>query len=126
MIKSLLGAAVAVSVISPAFAERPLSADEVESRLSGKQFSLSCVNGISGRGSYAGGIVKASYRMPAAREDAEPVQDQGSVRARGGDLCIAWRHLTGGGEGCYRVTEKAPGRYRISDGSGRWCDFAVR
>lgn len=126
MQKTLVWAALAVCFASPAWAERLVTGEEAQNILAGKSFSLSCVNGVSGRGSFNGGIVKASYRMPSAAEGADPVNDLGKVRSRGADLCIAWRHLTNGDEGCYRVSEKAPGRYRISVPSGHlWCDFAV-
>lgn len=120
-------AAVAAISATSAMADRPVSGSEVHSQLAGKSFSLSCVNGVNGRGSYQGGVVKASYRLPTAHEDAAPVADQGSVRVRGADLCIAWYKLTGGREGCYKVSEKSPGRYRIAVADGSlWCDFAVR
>lgn len=126
MMKTLAWAVVAAAIATPALAERPLTAEEVQSRLSGKNFSLSCVNGVNGRGTYQGGIVKASYSVPSAAEGSAPVQDLGRVRARGTDLCIAWQRLTGGSEGCYRVSERAPGRYRIAVPEGHlWCDFAV-
>lgn len=126
MHRIFVGAVLAACIASPALADRLVTGEEAQSIFAGKSFSLSCVNGVSGRGSFNGSIVKASYRMPSAAEGADPVHDLGKVRSRGADLCIAWRHLTNGDEGCYRVSEKAPGRYRIAVPSGHlWRDFAV-
>jgi hypothetical protein len=48
------------------------------------------------------------------------------VRVDGEHLCIRWGKLNGGAEGCYRMTERRPGTYRIAEGSMRWCDITVR
>jgi len=126
MTRKLALAVLAACIVSPALADRLVTGEEAQSIFAGKSFSLSCVNGVNGRGSFNGSVVRASYRMPSAAEGSDPVQDLGKVRSRGSDLCIAWRHLTNGDEGCYRVSERSPGRYRIAVPSGHlWCDFAV-
>jgi hypothetical protein len=48
------------------------------------------------------------------------------VRANGDNVCIRWSKLNGGDEGCYRMTERKPGQYRIAAGQIRWCDLSPR
>jgi hypothetical protein len=58
--------------------------------------------------------------------EAVLISDQGRVRADGDNVCIRWKNLNGGDEGCYRMSERRPGVYRIAEGQARWCDLSIR
>jgi len=121
-----LAAATVVSV--PALAERILSGAEAHQMLSGQRFAFHCVDGTRGEASYArSGVATANYRLSSAGEDAKELQDQGRVRAAGENVCIRWNNLNAGEEGCFRMTERKPGQYRIaSEDRIRWCDLSAR
>ncbi len=107
-----------------AFADRAISGAEAHQMLAGQTFEFVCVDGTRGHATYAhSGVATASYRLPTAGADAAVQKDQGRVRANGESLCIRWNKLGGGTEGCYRMTERRPGVYRIADGQIRWCDL---
>jgi len=117
----------AAAVAGPALAERLLSGEEAHQLLAGQKFTFACVDGTRGEASYTrSGAATAAYRLATAGDDAELQRDQGRVRAEGGNVCIRWNNLNGGGEGCYRMVERRPGQYRISEGSTRWCDLTIR
>lgn len=100
---------------------------EMQRALAGKRFNLACADGTKGSGSYsASGIAKASYTRPSNRDDAGSDTDQASVRAQGHEICLNWKKLNGGGEGCYGVTEKSEGAYRLASASGGWCDITLK
>jgi hypothetical protein len=93
----------------------------------GQTFDFNCVDGTRGEATYGkSGVATASYRLPSASDEAAVQKDQGRVRANGDDVCIRWSTLNGGEEGCYRMTERRPGQYRIADGKIRWCDLSSR
>lgn len=120
------GLAIALG-ISPALADRVMSGSEAHQLLSGQTFDFNCVDGTRGEATYSrSGVATASYRLPSAGDDAAMQRDQGRVRANGESLCIRWNSLNGGEEGCYRMTERRPGIYRIADGQVRWCDLNAR
>lgn len=94
--------------------------------LAGQKFSFACVDGTRGEASYTrAGTATAAYRLPTAGDDAAVQRDHGRVRAEGGNVCIRWNNLNGGTEGCYRMTERRPGQYRIAAGQTRWCDLRI-
>ncbi len=126
--RALAAGAIAVAVwTSPAFADRVLNGAEAHRMLSGQTFEFNCVDGTRGEASYAkSGVATASYRLPTAGSDAALQRDQGRVRANGENLCIRWGTLNGGQEGCYRMTERRPGVYRIAEGQLRWCELSAR
>jgi len=101
--------------------ERALDGVEAQRALEGHRFSLSCVDGTSGSARLAGTVVSASY-LRSGSDGA--VRDIGHVRARGENLCIRWNEMNHGAEGCYHVSQRSPGLYRITSGMG-WCDLAV-
>ena len=70
------------------------------------------------------GVAVANYRLPSAGADAAIQTDRGRVRAQGENVCIRWGTLNGGEEGCYRMTERRPGQYRIAEGALRWCELS--
>lgn len=127
-IRILAAAVVAVTVtVAPALADRVLTGTEAHQTLAGQSFEFSCVDGTRGEASYAkSGIATANYRLPTAGDDAAIQKDQGRVRLNGENLCIRWNNLNGGAEGCYRMTERRPGQYRIAEGQARWCDLSAR
>jgi len=112
---------------TPSLADRILSGPEAHQTLAGQTFDFNCVDGTRGQATYAkSGVATASYRLPGTGEDAAIQKDQGRVRANGENLCIRWTSLNGGEEGCYRMTERRPGQYRIAEGQARWCDLTAR
>ena len=119
--------AVAAVIVAPAFAETILSGADAHQRLAGQTFDFNCVDGTRGQASYGkSGVATANYRLPTAGDDAAIQKDHGRVRAEGGNVCIRWNNLNGGNEGCYRMTERRPGVYRIAEGQMRWCELSQR
>jgi hypothetical protein len=111
----------------PALADNVISGAEAHRMLAGQTFDFNCVDGTRGQATYAtSGVATASYRLPSASDNAALLKDQGRVRADGDSLCIRWTTLNGGSEGCFRMTERKPGVYRIADGHIRWCDLSTR
>jgi hypothetical protein len=96
--------------------------------LAGQSFDFHCVDGTRGEASYGhSGIATATYRLASASDDASLLKDQGRVRTAGDNVCIRWNNLNGGQEGCFRMSERQPGRYRIAaDDRIRWCELKVR
>jgi hypothetical protein len=126
-IRVIAAAAIATAATAPALADRLMTGDEAHQLLAGQKFTFACVDGTRGEASYTrAGAATAAYRLPTAGDDAALLQDQGRVRANGENVCIRWNNLNGGSEGCYRVTERRPGQYRIAEGSTRWCDLSIR
>ena len=110
----------------PASAERPISGAEAQRLLSGKQFLIQCVDGTQGYGVFnQHGIVNVAYRRMSTRSDAPDMRDRATVRARGHEICLAWKEFDGGGDGCYPVAEKDTGHFRIGSGI-RWCEIKAR
>ncbi len=126
--RALVAGAITVAVwTSPALADRVLSGAEAHRMLAGQTFDFNCVDGTRGEASYAkSGVATANYRLPTAGSDAAIQRDHGRVRANGDNLCIRWGTLNGGEEGCYRMTERRPGQYRIAEGQLRWCELNAR
>ncbi|MCC6948162.1 MAG: hypothetical protein IT539_10395 [Bradyrhizobiaceae bacterium] len=127
-IRIFAAAAVAASAVAaPALADRILSGEEAHQLLAGQKFTFACVDGTRGEASYTrSGAATAAYRLATAGDDAAVQQDQGRVHAEGGNVCIRWNNLNGGSEGCYRMTERRAGQYRIAEGATRWCDLTIR
>lgn len=110
----------------PASAERPINGAEAQRLLSGKQFLIQCVDGTQGYGVFnQHGIVNVAYRRMSTRSDAPDMRDRATVRARGHEICLAWKEFDGGGDGCYPVAEKDTGHFRIGSGL-RWCEIKAR
>lgn len=126
--RALAAGAIAVAIwTAPALADRVLNGTEAHQMLAGQTFDFNCVDGTRGEASYAkSGVATASYRLPTAGADAAVQRDQGRVRANGENLCIRWGTLNGGEEGCYKMTERRPGVYRIAEGQLRWCELSAR
>jgi hypothetical protein len=117
----------AVLFSAPAFADNVLTGAEAHQRLSGQTFDFNCVDGTRGEATYGkSGVATASYRLPSASDEAAVQKDHGRVRANGENVCIGGTTLNGGEEGCYRMTERKPGQFRIADGAIRWCDLSSR
>lgn len=128
-IKTTAAALLSVAtLITPALAEKVLSGQEAQNRLQGRRFDFVCMDGTQGRASYErSGFATASYRLANAGESAVAQTDRGQVRADGDAVCIRWQTLNMGREGCFVMTERAPGTYRISTQvTGRWCDLSER
>ena len=110
----------------PASAERPISGAEAQRLLTGKQFLIQCVDGTQGHGVFnQHGIVNVAYRRFNTHRDAPDMRDRATVRARGHEICLAWKEFDGGGDGCYPVAEKDHGHFRIG-GVMRWCEIKAR
>ena len=126
--RALAAGTIAVAIwTAPALADRLLTGTEAHQMLAGQTFDFNCVDGTRGQASYAkSGVATASYRLPTAGNDAAIQRDQGRVRANGENLCIRWGTLNGGEEGCYKMTERRPGVYRIAEGQLRWCELSAR
>lgn len=126
--RALAAAAIALAMgATPSLADRVLSGAEAQQKLVGQTFEFNCVDGTRGEASYArSGVATASYRLAGAGDDAALQSDKGRVRANGDSVCIRWSRLNGGEEGCYRMTERRPGQYRIAEGQMRWCDLTSR
>jgi hypothetical protein len=118
----------ATTVTAPVLADQLLTGSEAQNLLAGRRFEFNCIDGTSGWASYErSGLAKAIYRMPNMRETAMEVADTGRVRSAGDNVCIRWQQLNSGEEGCYRMTQYSPGRYRIATSDqGRWCDLQER
>ena len=117
---------LALAIVAPAaaLADKVMTGAEVQRALSGKRFSLACADGTKGSGSYNGGTAQAAYTRPSSRDDAGA--DSAAVRAQGHEICLNWKKLNGGGEGCYGVVEKAQGSYRLASANGGWCDITLK
>ena len=117
-----------VAFSAPVLAERVLTPSEAQTLLAGRRFDFNCIDGTTGMASYEhGGVARAIYRSSTARETAMEETDEGRVRITGEDVCIHWQRLNSGREGCYRMTERSPGSYRIATtDQGRWCDLISR
>lgn len=128
VIRTIAAASLAVSLgSSAALADRVLSGPEAQQMLSGQTFDFSCVDGTRGQATYGkSGVATASYRLPGTGDDAAIQKDQGRVRTNGENICIRWSTLNGGEEGCYKMSERRPGQYRIAEGQARWCDLTSR
>jgi hypothetical protein len=126
--RTIAAATLAAAVFAaPALADNFLSGAEAHQRLAGQTFDFNCVDGTRGQATYGkSGVATANYRLASASDDAAVQQDQGRVRANGDNVCIRWSKLNGGDEGCYRMTERKPGQYRIASGQIRWCDLSTR
>ena len=130
-ISSRTAAAVLVaacSFVAPASADRVLSGPEAQKLLAGQSFDFFCVDGTRGEASYAqSGVATASYRLPSAPDDAAMLKDRGRVRSEGANVCIHWNNLNAGEEGCFRMSEREPGKYRIATADRiRWCELSTR
>lgn len=128
-IQFLAAATIAATsaMAAPALAERVLTGTEAHQMLAGQKFSFSCVDGTRGEASYThAGVATASYRLPTAGDDATELKDQGRVRTTSEAICIRWNLLNSGTEGCYKMTERKPGQYRIAEGQIRWCDLTLQ
>ena len=129
LIRTFAATVLAAAAFSaPVLAERALTGSEAQALLAGRRFEFNCIDGTRGCASYErSGLAKALYRMPSMRETASEVADEGRVRSAGNDVCIRWQQLNSGQEGCYRMTENAPGSYRITTSDqARWCDLQER
>jgi hypothetical protein len=118
----------ATAVVVPALADGEMSGEQAQKLLAGQRFDFHCVDGTRGEASYAhSGIATASYRLSSSTDEAALLKDQGRVRMAGNMVCIRWNNLNSGEEGCFRMTERQPGRYRIAtEDKIRWCDLSVR
>ena len=115
-----------VVACSPASAERPISGAEAQRLLAGKQFLIQCADGTQGYGVFTThGVVNVAYRRFNTRNDAPDLRDRATVHARGQEICLAWKEFDGGGDGCYPVSEKHAGHYRIGSAI-RWCEIKAR
>ena len=87
---------------------------------------IQCVDGTQGYGAFnAHGVVTVAYRRSHFRSDAPDMRDRATVRARGNEICLAWKEFDGGGDGCYPVAQKDAGHYRIGSAI-RWCEIKAR
>jgi hypothetical protein len=125
----LAGVALASGTLifsSAAIAQRPISGAEAQRLLSGKQFMIQCVDGTQGHGVFnTHGVVNVAYRRHNAHRDSPDQRDRATVRARGNEICLAWKEFDGGGDGCYPVSEKDYGHFRIGS-TLRWCEIKAR
>lgn len=114
------------ALATPALAERPISGAEAARLLSGKQFLIQCVDGTQGYGAFNDkGVVNVAYRRFHADRSSPDQRDRATVRARGHEICLAWKEFDGGGDGCYPVAEQGSGHYRIGSAM-RWCEIKAR
>ena len=127
-LRTIAAASIATALFAaPALAENILTGTEAHQRLAGQTFDFNCVDGTRGEATYGkSGDATARYRLATASDNAALQKDQGHVRANGENVCIRWTTLNGGEEGCYRMTERKPGQYRIAEGRIRWCDLSSR
>ena len=126
VLASIALAVAALGSTLPALAERPISGAEAQRFLAGKQFLIQCVDGTQGYGVFnTHGFVSVAYRRFNARNGAPDQRDHATVRARGNEICLAWKEFDGGGDGCYPVAEQGNGHYRIGSGM-RWCEIKAR
>jgi hypothetical protein len=125
-LRVVLAGLLLAAVSSPALAERPISGAEAARLLAGKQFMIQCVDGTQGYGVFTNqGVVNVAYRRFNASRDTPDQRDRATVRARGHEICLAWKEFDGGGDGCYPVAEQGRGHYRIGSGM-RWCEIKAR
>lgn len=117
--------ALTFGATSPAFAGRQVHGGDVARLLSGRAFRIECVDGTVGRGQVTvAGVANVSYRRPSMSGPEET--DHAVMRVKGVEICLAWKQFGGGGDGCYPVSEEAPGsRYRLSTGP-LWCDISPK
>jgi len=126
--KNLVAAALALGMSltasSDLFAGRQVHGGDVARMLTGRNFQIECVDGTVGRGQVStAGVANVSYR----RSNSGPAEtDHAAIRVKGVEICLAWKQFGGGGDGCYPVSEEAPGaRYRLSTGP-LWCDISPK
>ena len=119
-------AAAAIVLSSPASADRRITGAEAQRALAGKAFQLHCIDGTLGRGFFnPRGVVTVSYKRPAAREDAAEMIDRAVVKARGDQICLAWKEFDGGGHNCYPVVMRSATQFRLG-ADNRWCDISAK
>jgi hypothetical protein len=126
-LERLVGAGFILAVLlvaaSPASAGRQVHGGDVARFLAGKAFRIDCIDGTTGRGQISEhGVANVSYRRPS---DQREERDNAVLRVKGVEICLAWKQLGGGGDGCYPVSEEAAGRFRLSTGP-LWCDISPR
>jgi hypothetical protein len=116
-------AAITIGATSVADAGRQVHGGDVARLLMGRTVKIECVDGTQGRGQISqAGVINVLYRRPQSpREET----DRAAMRVKGVEICLAWKHFGGGGDGCYPVSEEAAGRYRLSTGPA-WCDISAK
>jgi hypothetical protein len=116
-------AAIIVGATLPAEAGRQVHGGDVARLLMGRAVKIECVDGTKGRGQISqAGVINVLYRRPQAQAEES---DRAAMRVKGVEICLAWKHFGGGGDGCYPVSEEAAGRYRLSTGPA-WCDISAK
>jgi hypothetical protein len=106
----------------PAEAGRQVHGGDVARLLMGRSVKIECVDGTQGRGQITqAGVINVLYRRPQSQHEET---DRAAMRVKGVEICLAWKHFGGGGDGCYPVSEEAAGRYRLSTGPA-WCDISA-
>jgi hypothetical protein len=107
----------------PAEAGRQVHGGDVARLLMGRAVKIECVDGTHGRGQITqAGVINVLYRRPQSQREET---DRAAMRVKGVEICLAWKHFGGGGDGCYPVSEEAAGRYRLSTGPA-WCDISAK
>jgi hypothetical protein len=115
-------AAIIVGATQPAEAGRQVHGGDVARLLMGRAVKIECVDGTQGRGQITqAGVINVLYRRPQSQREES---DRAAMRVKGVEICLAWKHFGGGGDGCYPVSEEAAGRYRLSTGPA-WCDISA-
>jgi hypothetical protein len=115
-------AAIIVGATLPAEAGRQVHGGDVARLLMGRAVKIECVDGTQGRGQITqAGVINVLYRRPQSQREES---DRAAMRVKGVEICLAWKHFGGGGDGCYPVSEEAAGRYRLSTGPA-WCDISA-
>jgi hypothetical protein len=115
-------AAIIVGATLPAEAGRQVHGGDVARLLMGRAVKIECVDGTQGRGQITqAGVINVLYRRPQSQREET---DRAAMRVKGVEICLAWKHFGGGGDGCYPVSEEAAGRYRLSTGPA-WCDISA-
>jgi hypothetical protein len=102
-----------VTCLSPASAvlAAPLSGAELQAELVGKPLSWKTTDGkTSGKTIYKsdGSAVLRSTKFPGLKLDS------GNWVVRGNELCVTWKKIRAGIEGCYTVTKQSDGSYKTS------------
>ena len=116
-------AAIVVGATLPAEAGRQVHGGDVARLLMGRTVKIECVDGTQGRGQITqAGVINVLYRRPQSQREET---DRAAMRVKGVEICLAWKHFGGGGDGCYPVSEESAGRYRLSTGPA-WCDISAK
>jgi hypothetical protein len=116
-------AVIIVGATLPAEAGRQVHGGDVARLLMGRAVKIECVDGTQGRGQITqAGVINVLYRRPQSQREET---DRAAMRVKGVEICLAWKHFGGGGDGCYPVSEEAAGRYRLSTGPA-WCDISAK